>query len=63
VGTLAQEGVGGHFTRVLLRPQVTIADPAQVELATRIHADAGRACFIASSVNFPVDHEAVVRGG
>lgn len=63
VGTMAQEGVGGHFTRVLLRPQVTIADPAQVELATRIHADAGRACFIASSVNFPVDHEAVVRAG
>ena len=57
VGTMAQEGVGGRFTRVLLRPRVTIADPGQVELATRIHADASGACFIASSVNFPVDHE------
>ena len=57
VGTMAQEGVGGRFTRVLLRPRVTIADPGQVELATRIHADASEACFIASSVNFPVDHE------
>lgn len=63
VGTMAQEGVGGHFTRVLLRPRVTIADAAQVDLATRIHADAARACFIASSVNFPVEHEPVVLAG
>lgn len=57
VGTMAQEGVGGHFTRVLLRPVVTIADPAQVDLARQIHHDASAACFIAASVNFPVDHE------
>ena len=63
VGTLAQEGVGGRFTRVLLRPRVTITDPDQVELATRIHRDASEACFIASSVNFPVDHEPTVVAG
>jgi organic hydroperoxide reductase OsmC/OhrA len=60
VGTMSQEGIGGHFTRVLLRPRVRVADPAQVELATRIHAEAAAACFIASSVNFPVEHEPVV---
>jgi organic hydroperoxide reductase OsmC/OhrA len=60
VGTMAQAGVGGHFTRVLLRPVVTIADAAQADLARRIHADAGEACFIASSVNFPVDHEPTI---
>lgn len=60
VGTMSQEGIGGHFTRVLLRPRVTISDPSRVELATRLHLDASEACFIASSVNFPVDHEPVV---
>lgn len=60
VGTMRQEGIGGRFTEVLLRPQVSISDPAQIELATRIHADAAAACFIAASVNFPVRHEPVV---
>ena len=63
VGTMAQQGVGGHFTRVLLRPVVTVADESQVETALRIHHDAGEACFIASSVNFPVDHEPTVHVG
>ena len=59
-GTLATtpDG-GGHFREVVLRPVVTISagDP---EVATRIHADANRLCFIASSVNFPVRHEPTV---
>lgn len=63
VGTMAQEGIGGHFTRVLLRPVVTVADASQVEVALRIHREAGEACFIASSVNFPVEHEPTVRVG
>ncbi len=57
VGTLLQtpDG-GGHFTSVTLRPVVTISagDP---DVALAIHADAGRLCFIASSINFPVAHE------
>ena len=63
LGTMDQVGIGGRFSRVLLRPRVRIADPAQVDLATRIHADAHDACFIASSVNFPVEHEPVVTAG
>lgn len=59
VGWLEQEGIGGRFTRVLLRPHVTVVDAAHVELVPRLHQEAGRACFIASSVNFPVDHEPV----
>lgn len=56
VGTMAQEGDGGHFTSVTLRPVVTISagDP---EVARAIHAEASELCFIASSVNFPVGHE------
>lgn len=57
VGTMSQEGIGGRFTRVLLRPTVTVTDPAHVELVPRLHHEAGQACFIASSVSFPVDHE------
>jgi len=53
-GTMVTEGNGGRFTEVVLRPVVTIgaaSDPAKAEAA---HADAHHACFIASSVNFPV---------
>jgi organic hydroperoxide reductase OsmC/OhrA len=49
----------GHFREVVLRPVVTISagDPA---VAARIHLDANRLCFIASSVNFPVRHEPTI---
>jgi organic hydroperoxide reductase OsmC/OhrA len=56
VGTMLQEGAGGRFTGVTLRPVVTIADPAQVDVAMSIHHEASQACFIAASVNFPVGH-------
>jgi organic hydroperoxide reductase OsmC/OhrA len=48
-----------RFTEVVLRPRVVIAagDPEQ---AKALHARASDACFVASSVNFPVCHEAVV---
>jgi organic hydroperoxide reductase OsmC/OhrA len=59
VGWMEQQGVGGRFTRVLLRPRVTVDDPSHVELMPQLHREAGQACFIASSVNFPVDHEPV----
>jgi organic hydroperoxide reductase OsmC/OhrA len=51
---------GGRFREVVLRPVVTISagDP---EVAARIHAEANRLCFIASSVNFPVRHEPSIR--
>jgi organic hydroperoxide reductase OsmC/OhrA len=47
----------GEFTSATLHPKVTIADPAQAELARRLHHDANKVCFIARSVNFPVLHE------
>jgi organic hydroperoxide reductase OsmC/OhrA len=57
VGVMEQAGQGGRFTEVTLRPEVTLADPGQIEVAQRIHAEAGENCFIAASVNFPVRHE------
>ncbi|WP_345637002.1 OsmC family protein [Rugosimonospora acidiphila] len=47
----------GHFTEVLLRPQVTVADAAMAQRAAEAHETAHRLCFIANSVNFPVRHE------
>src|SRR3712207_1903499 len=47
----------GQFEKVTLRPRVTVADAGQAELAGRLHHEANRVCFIARSVNFPVDHE------
>jgi organic hydroperoxide reductase OsmC/OhrA len=65
LGWMQQDGIGGRFMRVLLRPRVTVADATQVQSMGALHAEANRACFIASSVNFPVDHEptTLVDGG
>jgi organic hydroperoxide reductase OsmC/OhrA len=48
-----------RFVEVMLAPKVTIAagDP---ERATALHEEAHAACFIASSVNFPVLHTPIV---
>jgi organic hydroperoxide reductase OsmC/OhrA len=50
---------GGHFTEVVLRPRVTLADPTMAETAQALHAEASAKCFIARSVNFPVRHQPV----
>lgn len=58
VGTMVQTGDGGgHFTEVILRPVVTVADESMRERALALHHEASKKCFIASSVNFPVRHE------
>ncbi len=51
---------GGYFTRVTLRPHVTVRPEDDVALAERLHADAHAKCFIANSVNFPVVHEPLI---
>ena len=50
-------GGEGEFTRVTLRPRVTITAESDAETATRLHAEANANCFVARSVNFPVHHE------
>jgi organic hydroperoxide reductase OsmC/OhrA len=56
-GTMHQEGMGGRFTEVVLRPSVTVTDASMLDEAETLHGPAHDACFIASSVNFPVRHE------
>ena len=56
-GTMLQAGAGGHFTSVVLHPQVTITDMNRVEEANALHTRANQCCFIAGSCNFPVTHQ------
>jgi organic hydroperoxide reductase OsmC/OhrA len=51
------ENGAGRFTVVKLNPVVTITDASQVERARALHKEANTFCFIANSVNFPVEHE------
>ena len=53
----------GQFTRVLLHPRVTIRAGGDKTKALELHHEAHAKCFIARSVNFPVEHEAeIVKG-
>lgn len=55
IGTMAEDpGGSGRFTRVQLRPRVTLSAGADRERAAALHVDAHRACFIANSVAFPI---------
>jgi organic hydroperoxide reductase OsmC/OhrA len=58
-GTMAETADGGgHFTEVVLRPQVRVAASADTQQIDALHHRAHALCFIASSVNFPVRCEA-----
>lgn len=60
-GTMEETPDGaGHFTRALLRPEVTVTSPAMADKARTLHEQAHHLCFIANSVNFPVDHEPTI---
>lgn len=47
----------GQFTRVTLHPKVTVSESWMMEKAKSLHKDAHHMCFIARSVNFPLDHQ------
>jgi organic hydroperoxide reductase OsmC/OhrA len=47
----------GHFQRIILRPRVTVAPGSDVVKARELHDATHAKCFIARSVNFPVQHE------
>lgn len=55
LGRMTEEASGGgYFTGIELRPIVTIARGGAPTVATALHDDAQRMCFIASSLNFPI---------
>jgi organic hydroperoxide reductase OsmC/OhrA len=47
----------GQFTRVVLRPRVRLRAGSDRDLALALHQKAHSLCFIARSVNFPVEHQ------
>jgi organic hydroperoxide reductase OsmC/OhrA len=53
---VGRDGVG-RFKRVVLRPTVTLTPGSDVERARALHKPAHEKCFIANSVNFPVECE------
>ncbi len=59
-GSLKMEGASGRFERAVLRPRVTIAKGGDGAKAKELHHEAHRLCFVANSVNFPVDCEPVI---
>ncbi len=58
LGTMVLEpDGGGYFTRVLLRPVVTVQEASMLDPALAVHHEANAKCFLARSMNFPVVHE------
>ena len=54
------EDGSGEFVRVVLRPKIKIATGDDHAKALALHKEAHRFCFIARSVNFPVEVEAEI---
>jgi len=58
VGVMEEDADGdGRFASVMLRPVITVTPESDIETAKRLHHDAHEKCFIANSVNFPVNCE------
>ena len=61
VGTMVLEESGkGHFKNVILYPSVVIREKDKMELAKKLHQQAHDYCFIANSVSFKVNCQAVI---
>ena len=59
-GTMTIAHEGANFTNVTLHPRVTVPPGTDRALIEKLHEQAHASCFIARSVNFPVEHEAIV---
>ena len=62
-GRMRADKDGGRFEEVVLHPHVVIEDEAQLADARALHEQAHASCYIASSVDFPVRHDATVTVG
>jgi organic hydroperoxide reductase OsmC/OhrA len=52
---------GGKFTDITLNPIVTLTDASMTEKANELHTKANKLCFVANSLNFPVQHRPTCR--
>lgn len=61
LGIMSTDASGaGQFERVTVRPRVTISAESDAAAARDAHARVGDVCFIARSVNFPVEHDPTI---
>jgi organic hydroperoxide reductase OsmC/OhrA len=51
----------GRFQSVTLEPKITLAPGSDLAKARELHKVAHSMCFIANSVNFPVEHRAEIK--
>jgi organic hydroperoxide reductase OsmC/OhrA len=51
----------GRFTKVVLHPEIVITAEAGLKVAHELHERAHTLCFIANSVNFPVEVSPQIR--
>ncbi len=56
-GVMVTHAKGGAFSRIVLRPVITVGRHEDIDAAGKLHHDAHAKCFIASSVNFPIEIE------
>jgi organic hydroperoxide reductase OsmC/OhrA len=62
IGTMMEtENGSGRFAEVVLNPTATITAESNRELANALHEKAHHFCFIANSVNFPIQCRATVQ--
>src|SRR5262245_51011700 len=60
VGTVLDSPQRGRFTRIVLHPRVMIGAADDAALAAHLHHEAHARCYVANSVNFPIECEPVV---
>lgn len=56
---ILEQGIG-KFTEATLNPVVTIRNSEHTQLAIELHQKANQLCFIANSVNFPIEKKPIV---
>lgn len=60
-GVMVTHAKGGAFSKIVLRPAITLSREQDIDKARQLHHDAHGKCFIASSVNFPIEVEPEIR--
>lgn len=58
IGTMLDTPTDGRFTKIVLRPHVTLRAGSDAAKAAELHHTAHEKCYIANSVNFPIECEA-----
>jgi organic hydroperoxide reductase OsmC/OhrA len=53
----------GRFTKVILHPEIVITSEVGLKVAHELHERAHALCFIANSVNFPIEIAPTIRVG